>query len=160
MRHSIHLISSSLFALLALVLVLVQGFVINMGDDGWSAVATKRSGGAPIAEHEHQKPRKGAIYITVGPQCGGKTTAVSKVLAKDKGVDITIDDQALVYIKVPTGRCNEISQLIILRVWWTFFKLLSNSLTLKCRNPQLSQTTFSETRRATTEASQWKHIRL
>ena len=159
MRHSVHLISSSLFAL---ALVLVQGFVSNMGDDaGWSAVvATKRSGGAPIAERERQKPRKGAIYITVGPQCGGKTTAVSKVLAKDKGVDITIDDQALVYIKVPTGRCNEISQLIILRVWWTFFKLLSNSLTLKCRNPQLSQTTFSETRRATTEASQWKHIRL
>ncbi|EJK62214.1 hypothetical protein THAOC_17182, partial [Thalassiosira oceanica] len=71
-------------------------------DDGWSAVATNKRSGAPIAKHERRIPRKGTIYITVGPQCGGKTTAVSQVLKDNGGVDVTIDDQALVYIKVPT----------------------------------------------------------
>ena len=112
MRHSIFPLILSLLA--PIVLVQVQGFisfignpqahtlVLKMGDDGgWSAVATKRSG-APIAAQRRQQSRNGTIYITVGPQCAGKTTAVSQVLNDNGGVDVTIDDQALVYIKVPT----------------------------------------------------------
>jgi len=55
---------------------------------------------------------KGAIYITVGPQCSGKTTILKELLGSNEtnnqdsivssGRDITIDDQALVYLKLPT----------------------------------------------------------
>ena len=47
---------------------------------------------------------KGTIYITVGPQCSGKTTMLKQVFGEDPGgVDITIDDQEMVYISVPTN---------------------------------------------------------
>jgi hypothetical protein len=62
---------------------------------------------------------KGTIYITVGPQCSGKTTILKRIFGENfhkneesqnsttaiqaGGVDITIDDQALVYIPVPVG---------------------------------------------------------
>eukprot|EP00550_Attheya_septentrionalis_P008989 CAMPEP_0198281682 /NCGR_PEP_ID=MMETSP1449-20131203/1592_1 /TAXON_ID=420275 /ORGANISM="Attheya septentrionalis, Strain CCMP2084" /LENGTH=519 /DNA_ID=CAMNT_0043977579 /DNA_START=306 /DNA_END=1868 /DNA_ORIENTATION=+ len=55
---------------------------------------------------------KAPIYITIGPPCSGKTTFLSKLLSTAKrdesnhkpktGFDITIDDQKLVYIKIPT----------------------------------------------------------
>lgn len=61
---------------------------------------------------------KGPIYITIGPQCSGKTTILKHIFGESfhknegliadnhtlhtGGVDITIDDQALVYIPVPT----------------------------------------------------------
>eukprot|EP00978_Attheya_sp_CCMP212_P042471 scaffold259440_cov51-Attheya_sp.AAC.2 len=55
---------------------------------------------------------KAPIYITIGPPCAGKTTLLSKLLSTAKrdesnnklktGFDITIDDQKLVYIKIPT----------------------------------------------------------
>jgi hypothetical protein len=62
---------------------------------------------------------KGFMYITIGPQCAGKTTILrnifgasfhkneegiseySKDVTSMAGIDITIDDQALVYIPVP-----------------------------------------------------------
>jgi GTPase SAR1 family protein len=60
---------------------------------------------------------KGTIYITIGPQCAGKTTLLKQLFGesfhkneettssttplKTGGMDITIDDQALVYIPVP-----------------------------------------------------------
>jgi len=56
--------------------------------------------------------KKGTIYITVGPQCAGKTTILSSIFDKASegkeeiaagGVDITIDDQPLVYVSVPTS---------------------------------------------------------
>ena len=48
--------------------------------------------------------KKGTIYITVGPQCSGKTTMLKHVFGEDPGgVDITIDDQQMVYISVPTN---------------------------------------------------------
>ena len=63
---------------------------------------------------------KGPIYITVGPQCSGKTTILKSIfggsfhkndetstdnttMSQAGGIDITIDDQPLVYITVPTG---------------------------------------------------------
>lgn len=64
---------------------------------------------------------KGTMYITVGPQCAGKTTILRKIFGTPRrrneedsaeasteseslaGIDITIDDQALVYIPVPTS---------------------------------------------------------
>eukprot|EP00985_Skeletonema_marinoi_P005814 scaffold2523_cov115-Skeletonema_marinoi.AAC.3 len=62
---------------------------------------------------------KGAIYITVGPQCSGKTTILKQLFGREdslslpqeankqqqqqsSGLDITIDDQALVYLSLPT----------------------------------------------------------
>jgi len=71
---------------------------------------------------------KGAIYITVGPQCSGKTTILKQLFGRkdssslpqeasststsssnkqqqqqqSSGLDITIDDQALVYLSLPT----------------------------------------------------------
>ncbi|KAL7545375.1 hypothetical protein ACHAWF_008722 [Thalassiosira exigua] len=64
---------------------------------------------------------KGTLYITVGPPCAGKTTILKRIFGKSfhkneesvpeplaggeasaAGVDVTIDDQALVYIPVPT----------------------------------------------------------
>jgi len=55
--------------------------------------------------------KKGTIYITVGPQCAGKTTILQSIFDRPSegketvsaGVDITIDDQSLVYIPVPTN---------------------------------------------------------
>lgn len=55
--------------------------------------------------------KKGTIYITVGPQCAGKTTIIQSIFDKasegkeetSAGVDIAIDDQPLVYIPVPTN---------------------------------------------------------
>jgi hypothetical protein len=55
---------------------------------------------------------KGPIYITVGPQCCGKTTILKRLFgtvfhnneeegASTGGLDITIDDQELVYFPVP-----------------------------------------------------------
>ena len=53
----------------------------------------------------------GTIYITVGPQCSGKTTILKHIFGENfhkneevaaGGVDITIDDQALVYVPIPT----------------------------------------------------------
>lgn len=47
---------------------------------------------------------KGTLYVTIGPQCAGKTTILKKLFGPasgDGGKDITIDDQELVYISVP-----------------------------------------------------------
>ncbi|KAL9186179.1 hypothetical protein ACHAXT_005417 [Thalassiosira profunda] len=67
-----------------------------------------------MAEHK----LKGTLYITVGPQCAGKTTVLKQIFGQSfhrnegsmtkeeafsAGVDVTIDDQALVYIPVPTS---------------------------------------------------------
>mmetsp|Transcript_17626 Transcript_17626/g.28985 ORF Transcript_17626/g.28985 Transcript_17626/m.28985 type:complete len:593 (-) Transcript_17626:942-2720(-) len=75
--------------------------------------------------HDHYEDdtnQKGAIYITVGPQCSGKTTLLKSLFGKiemqevdspsstysndqqqeSTGLDITIDDQALVYLSLPT----------------------------------------------------------
>jgi hypothetical protein len=56
---------------------------------------------------------KGTLYITVGPQCAGKTTILKNIFEKSvrdnkrvvstPGVDVTIDDQELVYFAVPTS---------------------------------------------------------
>ena len=65
---------------------------------------------------------KGTLYVTVGPQCAGKTTILKILFGKSvreneeniaesmssdnssgAGVDIAIDDQDLVYIPVPTS---------------------------------------------------------
>ena len=62
---------------------------------------------------------KGTIYITIGPQCSGKTTILRCIFGEPfqkientssnnatiqaDGIDITIDDQALVYIPIPVG---------------------------------------------------------
>jgi hypothetical protein len=64
---------------------------------------------------------KGTLYVTVGPQCAGKTTILKNIFGKSvlnnngqivelipgdyssvTGFDVTIDDQELVYIAVPT----------------------------------------------------------
>ena len=41
---------------------------------------------------------KGAIFVPIGPQCAGKTT----YLTKSDAIDISIDDQDGVYVKVPS----------------------------------------------------------
>jgi hypothetical protein len=50
---------------------------------------------------------KGALYVTIGPQCAGKTTILKTLFGSSSGdgggTDITIDDQELVYISVPTS---------------------------------------------------------
>ncbi|KAL3811759.1 hypothetical protein ACHAXA_008033 [Cyclostephanos tholiformis] len=65
---------------------------------------------------------KGTLYVTVGPQCAGKTTILKNLFGKSvrdnkgqivesipdydssvTGVDVTIDDQELVYVAVPTS---------------------------------------------------------
>jgi len=75
----------------------------------------------PGAMGETASP-KGTLYVTVGPQCAGKTTILKNLFGKSvreneekiaesmssgnssgAGVDITIDDQDLVYIPVPTS---------------------------------------------------------
>ena len=56
------------------------------------------------------KESKGVIYITVGPQCAGKTTLLTKsidsveVASTDSlpVMDISIDDQDGVYLKIPS----------------------------------------------------------
>lgn len=78
------------------------------------------SGDTPAALGPAAKSKKGTLYITVGPQCAGKTTLLKRIFGQsfhkneehltsltkeeelEAGVDITIDDQALVYIPVPT----------------------------------------------------------
>ncbi|KAL7464545.1 hypothetical protein ACHAXS_004881 [Conticribra weissflogii] len=62
------------------------------------------------------KSSNGTLYITVGPQCSGKTTILRNLFGKSShkaagpdetdemsaiGLDVTIDDQEMVYIPVP-----------------------------------------------------------
>ena len=75
----------------------------------------------PEAMGESVSP-KGTLYVTVGPQCAGKTKILKNLFGKSdreneekiaesmwsdnssgSGVDIAIDDQDLVYIPVPTS---------------------------------------------------------
>jgi len=75
---------------------------------------------AATATKDNDGSSKGTLYITIGPQCAGKTTVLKEIfgttttsckegkigkeedgMANNGGVDITIDDQALVYIPVP-----------------------------------------------------------
>lgn len=81
-------------------------------------------------DHNSEVSNKGKIYITIGPQCSGKTTILKQLLQEKNnvesttstgnassneterqqqqqrqqqiGLDVTIDDQALVYITLPT----------------------------------------------------------
>jgi len=85
-------------------------------------------------DHNNELSNKGKIYITIGPQCSGKTTILKQLFQEKNNVesttstataqrdasisneterrqqqqqqptrlDITIDDQALVYITLPT----------------------------------------------------------
>jgi hypothetical protein len=50
---------------------------------------------------------KDTLYVTIGPQCAGKTTILKTLFDSSSGdgggKDITIDDQELVYISVPTS---------------------------------------------------------
>jgi len=98
----------------------------NMNQNAMAQPADKRmriTSGAATSSENGAKPAKGTLYITVGPQCAGKTTLLKQIfgrsfrkneevpstLTKEEassgggGVDITIDDQALVYVPVPTG---------------------------------------------------------
>ena len=78
------------------------------------------SHGAPINKKSICAP-KGTLYISIGPQCSGKTTLLKQIFGKSfhkaidpldvdvemassassAGLDITIDDQELVYIQIP-----------------------------------------------------------
>jgi len=67
------------------------------------------SGGRSItigtsSSSQDEEKRRAPLYITVGPQCAGKTTVLSKIL-KDGGSggeDVSIDDQKGVYVTIPT----------------------------------------------------------
>ena len=56
--------------------------------------------GAPVRENGNRVKGegKGAIFVPIGPQCAGKTT----YLTKSDAIDISIDDQDGVYVKVPS----------------------------------------------------------
>ncbi len=77
---------------------------------------------SPIKTTTTSSKPKGTMYIAIGPQCAGKTTILRNILGTSShtqneegiselspemaftaGIDITIDDQALVYIPVPTS---------------------------------------------------------
>eukprot|EP00804_Cyclotella_cryptica_P007414 CCRYP_002635-RA/>CCRYP_002635-RA protein AED:0.02 eAED:0.02 QI:218/1/1/1/0/0/2/333/618 len=93
------------------------------GDD--VASSNKIRSGAPLsspledsspAAITDNTPTMGTLYITIGPQCSGKTTILKRIFGTSfhksegivsdmttlaGGIDITIDDQALLYIPVP-----------------------------------------------------------
>lgn len=55
------------------------------------------------AQYVRERNSMAPIYIPIGPQCAGKTTKVNSIRNENKElVDITIDDQCGVYIKIPT----------------------------------------------------------
>ena len=90
-------------------------------DDIQRVSAKLRVSDSPIKTTMGSSKPKGTMYITIGPQCAGKTTILrnlfgtsfhkneegmselSSETAHMAGIDITIDDQALVYIPVPTS---------------------------------------------------------
>ena len=87
--------------------------------DGEGVVDAPSAAAAAVVQTPNPQ-KKGTLYITIGPQCAGKTTMLKEIFGKsfhkneesaedDKtplqeagGVDITIDDQTLVYIPLPT----------------------------------------------------------
>ena len=79
---------------------------------------TERPSNAQLSSSSANPSTKGTIYVTVGPQCSGKTTILKRIFGdrfhkndemvthnatapQAGGIDITIDDQPLVYIPVP-----------------------------------------------------------
>jgi hypothetical protein len=84
------------------------------------AAMKMRLSDSPVKTTSNTSNPKGTLYVTVGPQCAGKTTILkhifgksfhkneegcselSKEMAYASGIDITIDDQELVYVPVPT----------------------------------------------------------
>jgi hypothetical protein len=90
----------------------------DSADDDAAPGKTMRTD-APLSsslEAPSPAPTMGTLYITIGPQCSGKTTILKRIFGKSfhkneetasgatslaGGLDITIDDQALVYIPVP-----------------------------------------------------------
>lgn len=55
------------------------------------------------AQYARDRNRMAPIYIPIGPQCAGKTTRINSLRNNNKElIDITIDDQCGVYIKIPT----------------------------------------------------------
>ncbi|KAL3767472.1 hypothetical protein ACHAW5_006201 [Stephanodiscus triporus] len=83
---------------------------MNEGDQPFSK--KQRSSATPGTMGGTAAP-KGTLYVTVGPQCAGKTTILKNIFgtsgsfsndnSSGAGVDVTIDDQELVYIPVPTS---------------------------------------------------------
>ncbi|KAL7476968.1 hypothetical protein ACHAW6_002791 [Cyclotella cf. meneghiniana] len=89
----------------------------NAADD--STFGKRMRTDAPLSsslEVPSSAPAMGTLYITIGPQCSGKTTILKRIFGKSfhkneetttgatalvGGIDITIDDQALVYVPVP-----------------------------------------------------------
>ncbi|KAL7440776.1 hypothetical protein ACHAXH_006705 [Discostella pseudostelligera] len=85
------------------------------------AAVKMRLSDSPIKTTSNTSNPKGTLYITVGPQCAGKTTILKHIFGKSfhkneegyselskemkyvSGIDITIDDQELVYIPVLTN---------------------------------------------------------
>jgi hypothetical protein len=87
--------------------------MINNGDDDDNNIIIptgKLRSLTIIADEEnttaHTSP-KGTVYVTIGPQCAGKTTILKTLFGSSSGdgggKDITIDNQELVYISVPTS---------------------------------------------------------
>mmetsp|Transcript_17063 Transcript_17063/g.25700 ORF Transcript_17063/g.25700 Transcript_17063/m.25700 type:complete len:628 (+) Transcript_17063:82-1965(+) len=59
---------------------------------------------ADLKEYGKESKPKGPIYITIGPQCSGKTSFLSSLVSESElpVIDISIDDQKGVYLKIPT----------------------------------------------------------
>ena len=81
-----------------------QQLQVGNSEDNKQHIAKKMKTSSAVSD------KKGTIYITVGPQCAGKTSILQSIFDKPSegdetsaGVDITIDDQPLVYIPVPTS---------------------------------------------------------
>jgi len=96
-------------------------FCSQIKNEGDHPSSKKTRSSTPGAMGETASP-KGTLYVTVGPQCAGKTTILKILFGKSgreneeniaesmssdnssgAGVDIAIDDQDLVYIPVPTS---------------------------------------------------------
>ena len=84
--------------------------MMNNGDDDDIIPTGKMRSLSIMTEDETttaNSSSKGTLYVTIGPQCAGKTTILKTLLGSSSGdglgKDITIDDQELVYISVPTS---------------------------------------------------------
>ena len=69
-----------------------------------SSLGERSTIGTSSSSQDEESNRRAPLYITVGPQCAGKTTVLSKILkdGASGGEDVSIDEQKGVYATIPT----------------------------------------------------------
>lgn len=93
------------------VVLLLLWSLLSPQKSTWCCHAFSNAESSRVQKGKHKKQRdsradssvvkKAPIYITIGPQCSGKTTFLSRQ-RQPSVIDIALDDQPNVYVPVPT----------------------------------------------------------